>query len=126
MDRGFCLSIGGLWEIHAALAERLVLRARRLAFQLAVNALRSVDERVLLTLWHVGDRWGRVTPDGIRLRLPLTHKDIADVVGASRPSTTTALIKLRRDGHIEPRPGGWLLRGSPPAQLHELKTRAAA
>ncbi|HWC25854.1 MAG TPA: hypothetical protein VG474_04655, partial [Solirubrobacteraceae bacterium] len=60
LDRSFCLTIRGLPEIHEALAARFVMRARRLAFQLAVNALRVVDERVLLTLWHLADRWGRV------------------------------------------------------------------
>ena len=36
---------------------------------------------------------------------------------------STALMELRREGRIEPRPGGWLLHGSPPARLAELQAQ---
>lgn len=40
----------------------------------AINAVPRVEERLELTLWRLGDRFGRVTPEGILLRLGLTHE----------------------------------------------------
>lgn len=125
LDRSFCVAICDVPEIYEALAERLVLRSRRLNFQMAVNALTSVEERLLIALWHFADRWGRVRPEGVTLSLPLPHRNIADIVGASRPSVSTALMSLRRAEMIEPLDGGWLLRGRPPARLAEIAERAA-
>jgi hypothetical protein len=49
----------------------------------------------------------------VSLRLP--HRTLAGMVGARRPSVTTALGQLISRGEIERRPdGGWLLRGQPP------------
>ena len=113
-------------EIMATLMHRLVVRARGLGLQLAINAVPRLPERLLLTLWHVADRWARVTPRGVELRLPLTHADLSHVVAASRPSVSTALGHLRDEGLVHPlQGGGWLLCGEPPPQLHELRRQLA-
>ena len=120
LDRRFSAAIRDFPEIHEVLSDRFVLRARRLGFQLAVNSIVGVPERVLIVLWHYADRWGHVTREGITLDLPLSHQDLADVVGSSRPTVTSALTELRHDGRIEIRPGEWLLLGSAPARFAEL------
>jgi len=49
----------------------------------------------------------------VNLRLP--HRTLAGMVGARRPSVTTALGQLIARGDIERRPdGGWILHGQPP------------
>ena len=106
-------------ELAAALIDRLVVRARRLLFQRAASALPRVDERLLLVLWDFADRWGRVRMDGVHLPVPLSHSLLASIVGAQRPSVTTALGRLRREGAVQQVPGGWLLIGEPPAQVAE-------
>ena len=45
-------------------------------------------------LWHLAERWGRVHPDGVVIPLPLNHQRLADLVGAHRPSVTTAMGEL--------------------------------
>ena len=45
----------------------------------------------------------------------LTHEMIGRLVGAHRPSVTTALSELARSGRIARIPEGWLLRGDPPS-----------
>jgi len=66
-------------------------------------------------MWHFADRWGRMTRDGARVHLPITHSVLASVVGARRPSVTTALGRLEAQGMIERLGDGeWLLRGAPP------------
>lgn len=117
LDRDFAMRMGAWPEVGAAIVDRLVLRARHLLFQRAVGSIPRVDERLLLVLWDFADRWGKVRVDGIHLALPLSHSLLASVVGAQRPSVTTALGKLRRDGRLEQVPGGWLLHGDPPAAV---------
>jgi len=124
LDRRFAHAVRDFPEVYEALSERLVLRSRRLNFLLAVNSVTGIEERILLALWHFGERWGRVTAGGVHLSFPLTHRDLADVVGASRPSVSSALMALRRDGAIEQQEGGWLLHGSPPERFLELKAEA--
>ncbi|MGZ6696318.1 MAG: helix-turn-helix domain-containing protein, partial [Solirubrobacteraceae bacterium] len=51
--------------------------------------------------------------EGVRLPLALPHRTLATLVGARRPSVTTALSGLARDGLVERTPEGWLLHGDP-------------
>jgi hypothetical protein len=115
LDRRFA-QVAGRWpEVVSALMERSVQRARLLAFQMGVGHLRRVDARLLLLFWRLADRWGRMTPDGVVLPLSLTHGWLANLVGAQRPSVTTALGTLVGAGRLERLDdGGWLLRGGPP------------
>jgi CRP-like cAMP-binding protein len=126
LDRRFALSVAPWPEISAALMDRIVQRARWLAFQLAVCHVVRVDTRLLLMMWHFADRWGRMTKDGARIALPVTHSVLASVVGARRPSVTTALGRLQEQGLIERMPGGaWLLHGAPPDDYAKLEAEAA-
>ncbi|HET8978364.1 MAG TPA: Crp/Fnr family transcriptional regulator [Solirubrobacteraceae bacterium] len=93
-------------------------RAYCLAVTMAVSNLRRVDSRLLVLLWYLADRWGRVTPDGIVLPLRLTHETLARLVGAQRPSVTTALSQLEDEGRVRRTPNrGWLLQGEPPVEV---------
>jgi hypothetical protein len=124
LDRRFATAVRDFPEVYEALAERLAMRSRRLNFLLAVNSVTGIEERILLALWHFGERWGRVTGEGVSLTFPLTHKDLADIVAASRPSVSSALMALRRQGSLERADRGWLLHGSPPARFRELMAEA--
>jgi CRP/FNR family cyclic AMP-dependent transcriptional regulator len=122
LDRRFALAVGRWPEITAALMDRIVRRARWLAFQLAVVNLVRVDMRLLVILWHYADRWGRMTKHGAHVPMPLTHSVLAGIVGARRPSVTTALGRLQEDGLVERRPdGSWLLHGDPPKEFVQLR-----
>jgi len=93
-------------------------RVHCLAITMAVSNLRRVDARLLVLLWYLADRWGRVTPDGVVVPLRLTHETLAHLVGAQRPSVTTALRQLEDEGQLRrTRDRGWLLPGDPPEVL---------
>jgi hypothetical protein len=130
LDRAFALVTAPWPELSAALMDRIVMRARWLAFQLAVSHLMRVDTRLLVTLWHYADRWGRMRPDGVLLEMPVTHSMLAGIVGSRRPSVTTALGRLQQSGALDRLPDGrWLLRGEPPSEfgrLHALSSRGYA
>ena len=78
-----------------------------------------------MLLWTLAERWGRVGPHGVRLPLSLPHRTLATLVGARRPSVTTALTGLARAGLVERVRDGWLLHGDPaevlPERLHTDK-----
>ena len=74
---------------------------RELAVAIALEP--RVERRLLLKLRQLAERWGRVTPDGIRLDLRLTHQELANMVGAVRESVTIALGRLAEAGEIEVR-----------------------
>ncbi len=84
LDADFASSVAPWTEITSILIARATRRARLLSFRLAILELRHVDLRVLLLLWHLADRWGQVSGEGIRLNLELTHDLIARMVGAHR------------------------------------------
>ena len=101
--------------------DRMVRRAHALAFQLAVSHLKLVETRLLAVLWYYADSWGRVTPEGTVLGVPLTHALLARVVGARRPSVSTALGRLHDRGLVERiEHGQWLLLGDRPSELEDL------
>jgi CRP-like cAMP-binding protein len=126
LDRRFALGTARWPEIQAALLDRAVTRARRAAFNVSVCGIVQLDVRLLVMMWHLADRWGRVTADGVLVPLRLSHELLAGVVGARRPSVTVALRRLREDGTLLRRPDGtWLLVGDPPDELGRLRRASA-
>jgi hypothetical protein len=121
LDHAFTARVARWPEISAAIASRVMLRVHWLAFHLSLCHMRRVEDRLLLVLWHFADRFGRVTPSGVKISLPLTHTLLANVIGAQRPSVSLAAASLARGGRIERQPrSGWLLHGRPPAELRQL------
>jgi len=104
-------------SVTAALVGRGLQRSRALAAHLAIVHVRHAERRLQLLLWHLADRWGRVTPDGVLLPLPLTHELLAHLACLRRPTASTALQALTRAGELRRMPdGAWLLTGVPPAE----------
>jgi hypothetical protein len=100
----------------AALMARAIRRSRALSYHLAVSQITGVETRVLIVLWEFAARWGHVRPDGVALRLGVTHETLARLVGARRQSVTTALRALHEARRVtQEGPGRWLMHGEPPS-----------
>jgi CRP-like cAMP-binding protein len=56
----------------------------------------TLEERLALILLELAENFGVPDPKGIRLTLPARHKDLAELVGASRPRITEHLITFER------------------------------
>ncbi len=113
-------------QLGLELFSRGTRRAHSLAVSLAIAHHQRVDERLLLTLWHLAERWGRVRSDGIAVPLPLSHQRLADLVGAHRPAVTSAMGELARRGAISRREDRtWVLHGAPPTELRHHRLLAA-
>ncbi len=61
---------------------------------------RTVRERAVSFLLTLGTRFGKKTPDGVVLEVPLRHQDIASSINATRETTSRELAVLERKGLI--------------------------
>jgi CRP/FNR family cyclic AMP-dependent transcriptional regulator len=126
LDHGLVERMMPFPQLGVELFTRGARRAHHLAVALAIAHHQRVEDRVLLTLWHLAERWGRVHTEGVVVPLPLGHQRLADLVGATRPSVTTALGELTRTGLLSRRDDGtWLLHGPPPEKLKHHRLAAA-
>lgn len=115
LDRRF-LRVAAHWPaLAAALVARASERAHDLGVMLSIHSLKRVDTRLLVFFWHLADRYGKVTADGVLIPRALTHRQLALLVGAQRPSVTSALGTLADRGQLRrDERGHWLLAGEQP------------
>jgi CRP/FNR family transcriptional regulator, cyclic AMP receptor protein len=107
-------------QVATALVARALLRTRSLAVNMAIVHHPRVDTRVHMLFWHLSARWGRVTPDGTLLPLPITHALLAEIVASRRPTVSKAITQLADAGLVTRHGTGWLLVGSAPGELDEF------
>jgi hypothetical protein len=97
LDHGLVVRIVPWPQLGLELFNRGTRRAHHLAVALAIAHHQRVEDRLLLTLWHLAGRW-----------------------------VTTAMGELTRAGTVSRRGGGeWVLHGSPPDQLRHHRLVAA-
>jgi len=121
LDEAFIAAAAPWPELIACIVDRAGRRADRLIVLQASTHLTRVDDRLLALLWYLAERWGKVTPDGVALALKLPHRTLAGMVGARRPSVTTALGQLMARGDVHRRAdGAWVLRGNPPERIDPI------
>ena len=97
-------------ELVPALVTNMTRRSGSLSRQLVIVQSQSVETRILVTLNYLAERWGIMTRDGIVLPEFLSHGTLALLLGARRPSVTSAMVRLSARGEVERRPDGrWLV-----------------
>lgn len=115
LDERFAAIVCRFPSIVGALMSRAVHRSRALSLHLAIAHVRHADVRLRLLMWHLADRWGRVTPDGVHVPLRLTHEMLGELACMRRPTASSALNQLMREGELLRRSDGtWMLAGEPP------------
>lgn len=87
------MAVNVVQQLSAQIADR--------ELALAISLEPSVERRVLRKLRQIALRWGRVTHDGVRLDLRLTHQELANMVGAVRETVTLAMGRLQEQGEIQ-------------------------
>lgn len=114
LDARFTLRATRFPELMSEVVGRAMERSRALARMLAVAQLPRVDTRLVIALWQLSERWGTVRPEGRVLPGFLSHELLGWLVGARRPSVTTALGQLSERGLVRRQPDGtWLLPERP-------------
>jgi CRP/FNR family cyclic AMP-dependent transcriptional regulator len=107
-------------QIGHTLLRRTQRGAEDLGMLRAISCQPRLEVRLVLFLWHLAARWGRVEPTGIRLMLPLTHRLLGQLVAAERPSISHALGRLADAGLVSGTAGDWHLHGSLDDHLERL------
>jgi CRP-like cAMP-binding protein len=121
LDRRFALQMAQWPEVFAALMRRQVMRTRRMMVQACILSCSRVDERLELMLWRLADQFGAITRDGLHVRLPFTHRHLAEMIAAPRSTVTLAVSRLVAEGRLRcPRRGEWLLPHDELARLSDL------
>lgn len=114
LDQQVANAISRWPPLFDALLERAMRRVRRLGAQAALDSRVGIERRVLLTLMHLAERCGRRTAEGVVVPLPLSHQMLAEMVGAQRPSVSTALSRLASSGALKRTDKrGWIVTAVP-------------
>jgi CRP/FNR family transcriptional regulator, cyclic AMP receptor protein len=110
LDARFARASASVPEVTGALVASATRRAGMVGRQLVIAQSQSVETRILATLRQLADRWGVMTAKGIVLPQFLSHGTLALLLGARRPSVTSAMVRLSARGAVSRRPDGrWLL-----------------
>lgn len=118
LDREFSLRAGGIPVLARTLVKKTAHTTNWLLAKSLVMASPHVEERILLVFALLGERWGTVNHEGVRLKLPLTHAQLATLCGVRRPSVTLALRSLTVAGFLSRADdGAWLLHRRCPEEL---------
>jgi CRP-like cAMP-binding protein len=115
LDEQFSVRAAGSPAVTRAMVSQAARTTHWLFAKALIVSCPLVEERLMLLFALLGERWGKVTPAGVVLSLPLTHRTLAHLCGARRPSVTVSLRTLRAEGVVERTPdNGWLLRRPEP------------
>jgi CRP-like cAMP-binding protein len=120
LDLEFARRAAPFPAVGIQLVDRAMLRSRHLAIAMAIVHQPRIDQRLHMLLWHYADRWGKVGASGATIDVPLTHEVLAELVGARRPTVSTALGQLAKEGKVIRSGRRWRLQGGPPLELAKL------
>jgi CRP/FNR family transcriptional regulator, cyclic AMP receptor protein len=123
LGKSFIQAAGRWPALLTTVGRRLEARREHLAIQGLIAHLPRAEHRVLLTLWHLADRWGRVTREGTLLALPLTHELLGHLAAARRSTATLAVNALESAGYIRRfSDGSWLLTAAAAQRVQAIAT----
>jgi len=86
--------------IARSLAQSSAERLRAAEERLAALAFQPVPARLARVVLELADHFGKVTPDGVRLDVRLTHGALAEMTGTTRETLTKVAGWLRAEGIV--------------------------
>lgn len=92
-------------HLSLRLAKWVGQQLREMESKLEDLIFRDVPVRLARLLDRLAGEEGEPVSDGIQISLKLTHREIADLIGSTRETTTVLLSQLRRSGVITKRHG---------------------
>ncbi len=87
--------------VAAGMLEVLCQRIRRTDEQVEDSLFLVRDARLAKTLLNLADQFGRETPDGICIDLPMSQRELGSFVGLTRESINKQLVEWRESGLID-------------------------
>lgn len=99
-----CLDFQKLLDRKPGLALKVskLIGARRKALEAKVEDLvfRDVNSRLAKLLLKLAESYGTVVTKGVRIDVKLNHRELANLIGSTRETTTASLNGFRRRGLI--------------------------
>lgn len=112
LDGGFARAAAPFEGVVEEIVERAFRHDEWAAVQRTLAAQPAADGRILLLFGHLADRWGRRDDGGVLVPMALSHRALAVLVGAQRPTVATVLKHLAEDQIVvRVASGEWLLTG---------------
>jgi CRP-like cAMP-binding protein len=102
-QRGFTDFLAGHPQSTIAVAQSLARRLREADERLAESAFLSLSQRLGRQLLQLAGSHGREAAEGTVLDLPLSQRELAGLVGASRQSVNKLLSQWEQDGILRRR-----------------------
>jgi CRP-like cAMP-binding protein len=121
LDEPFAARCSPCPQVGLALLRRSARRSAEAETLRAIASHPRLEVRLVLLLWHLGSRWGKVVPAGIRLTMPLTHRLLGQLVSAERPSISHAMHRLAQTELVVGTAGDLLLHGSLQSHFQALR-----
>lgn len=108
-------------EAHPQIALRIAkfigLHRQELENRLEELLFLDVPTRLARTLLKLADKHGRELDDGIQIQIRITHRELAELIGTTRETTTAELNRLKREGIVTRKLGKLLITSPKRLQL---------
>ena len=87
-------------RLSIGITKLIGMRRRRIERRLKNLLFRSNRQRIVHLLLELVEQYGTRTPDGVLIRIKLSHQDLADIIGSTRETVTVVLGNLQREGYV--------------------------
>ncbi|MBX6395028.1 MAG: Crp/Fnr family transcriptional regulator [Alicyclobacillaceae bacterium] len=108
-----CAQFDALLLEHPDITRKVmrVMGQKILQLQAKLQELALYDsyERVVALIRHFAEEYGQPEPDGIHVTLPVTHGEIAHMIGMTRESVNRIWNQLRKEGILSGQRGNWVI-----------------
>lgn len=108
-----CLQFDALLMEYPDISRKVmrVMGERILMLQSKLQELALFDShgRVIALLRHFAEEHGYARADGVHVKLPITHAEMAHMIGMTRESVNRIWNQLRRDGVLSGERDEWIL-----------------
>ncbi|VAX24222.1 transcriptional regulator, Crp/Fnr family [hydrothermal vent metagenome] len=94
-------AIGKFPELSIRIIEGLGAKLRELTTTMGSLSTQKVEKRLARFLYKFGHEIGEKRSDGIHLALPMTRRDLAEIIGTSFEVVERALKKMREEGILK-------------------------
>jgi CRP-like cAMP-binding protein len=91
-------------RIIALLGDRL-----QAAMKMRALATERVEVRLAVILLKLGDKVGERTSEGLRINLPFSRQDLADMTGTTIETAIRVMSKFRKEDVVQTEPGGFVV-----------------
>lgn len=87
-------------DVYYELTERILFRFDSVLTKMEYLVFNNAYTKVAATLLSCARKFGQPKDSAIMLNVPLTHKDIATLIGITRETTSLEMKKLEKQGYV--------------------------